>query len=97
VPKDGVVRFPSLMDRKSDPLPPRRNVRRTYDLLGARFMEHFPEEVAAVVTLESGTRIVSDAVQTDERSLFIAHGIDPERTRGKVDADADARDAQEDG
>ena len=80
VPKDGVVLGPpSLMDRRGAPLPPRRNVRRTYDLLGSRFMEHFPEEVTAVVTLESGKRIVSEPEQTDKRALHLALGLDPDR------------------
>jgi hypothetical protein len=75
VPKDAVVLGPpSLMDRKGEPLPPRRNVRRTYDLLGSRFIEHFPEEVTAAVTLESGKRIVSEPIQTDKRSLYLALG-----------------------
>jgi hypothetical protein len=40
VSEDGVgLGFPSLLDHKSDSLPPRRNVRRTYDLLGSRFIE----------------------------------------------------------
>jgi hypothetical protein len=75
VPVDGIVLGPpSLLDRKGEPLPPRRNVRRTYDLLGTRFMEHFPEEVTAVVTLESGERIVSEPMQTSSRSLDVALG-----------------------
>lgn len=75
VPEDGVVLgLPSLLDRKGEPLPPRRNVRRTYDLLGSQFIEHFPEEVTAVVTLESGKRIVSEAEQTSRRSLDVALG-----------------------
>lgn len=78
VPKDGVVLGPpSLMDRTGEPLPPRRNVRRTYDLLGSRFIEYFPEEVTAVVTLETGKRIVSEPIQTDKRSLYVALGRDP--------------------
>jgi hypothetical protein len=73
VPRDGVVLGPpSLLDRNGEPLPRRRNVRRTYDLLGARFMEYFPEQVTAVVTLESGERIVSEPMHTDKRSLDIA-------------------------
>lgn len=78
------------MDRKGEPLPPRRNVRRTYDLLGSRFMEHFPEEVTAVVTLESGKRIVSEPIQTDRRSLLLALGVDPDKPRPAQSGNADS-------
>jgi hypothetical protein len=41
-PERGIVTGGSVQDSKGEPLPPRRNVRRTYDLLAGRFIE-FPQ------------------------------------------------------
>jgi hypothetical protein len=67
---------PSLLDRKSAPLAPRRNVRRTYDLLGGDYAP-FPSELTAVVLLESGERVTSKSYKTSESSLRAAHGLNP--------------------
>lgn len=41
-------------------LPPNRNVRKTVDLLAARFAAFVPGEITAVVRLESGRHVVSE-------------------------------------
>jgi hypothetical protein len=65
--------IPSVRDRNlpETDLPPRRRVRRTYDLLASRFAP-FPTEVVAHVWLQSGDRVVSPPFQTDERGRSVA-------------------------
>jgi hypothetical protein len=72
------VRPPSLQDTTGEPLPPRRNVRRTYDLLGGTYAP-FPNELTAVALLESGERVVSKRYKTRENSRRVALGFDPIR------------------
>jgi hypothetical protein len=52
-------------------LPPRRNVRKTYDLLAPRFMS-LPITVTAHVMLETGKTVQSEPFSVDDTSLAIA-------------------------
>ena len=54
---EGPVAFQD--DKPPRDLPPRKEVRRTYDLLDEMFMGAFPAEVTAIVVLESGERVSS--------------------------------------
>jgi hypothetical protein len=60
-----------VRDPGGAPLPPRRNVRRTFDVLGTRFLSFFPSEVTAVVVLESGKRLDSKPFPTSIEALRI--------------------------
>jgi hypothetical protein len=51
-------------------LPPRRNLRFTYDLLASRYTA-FPDEVVAVATLESGEVVRSEPYRTDAQSFEV--------------------------
>jgi hypothetical protein len=89
-PGDGVrLGPPNLLDTVGEPLPPRRNVRRTYDLLAARFMAFFPSSVTAVVLLESGKLLRSEPLDTPADGLkvtgFPKH---PDDAAGKAEGEA---------
>lgn len=99
-PAEGGLRHPSLhdpnFDRQSGALPPRHHVRRTYDLLGVRFLSVIPTRVTAYAQLESGAEwIASDPHETSMHAFGVAM-LGRERTAYAELLDAERQSERDD-
>lgn len=63
------------MPKEAGDLPPRRNVRVTFDLLGSRFITHLPTALEGIVLLESGHQIRSSLLEISGEDFRLATGL----------------------